>query len=154
MRPEPGWENRSWNGAAGLRQDRGRARRRLRIYSLIGVIFLYAIIQVGLSTEVSRRSNRVDHLRTEIDRAVTDLAVEQTRLESQRVFGQLLAMAEQGGFEPIGPHRTLAATTPPAATVGWVEQLTEDLHRGSRLLLPDALAQDIRAEGRGRGERP
>ncbi len=144
-----------WGGAAGLREERGRVRRRLKAALLVGVVFGYGLVQVWISTEAAERASRVDQLGSEIKRLEVDLTVNGARLASRRIYGELVAPAESRGFGPAAEYRGIVLRQKADQTgPGIWGDMAEELHRGSQLILPEALAQDLWAEGRGRGRRP
>jgi hypothetical protein len=153
--PGADWERRCWKGAAGLRVERGRIRRRFRTTALVGAVFFFALLQVRLSTEVAERGSRISRLQADLKRMEVDLAVARANLASRQIYGELIGPAQEGGFTTGGLRRTisveLAAPEPQADLMG---RMRSDLSRGARLLLPEALAQDVWVDDQGRAQRP
>jgi hypothetical protein len=153
--PGNDWERKCWKGAAGLRAERGRTRRRLKMVALVGGGFCFALLQVRLSTEAASRGSRITTLRSELKRMEVDLTVARSKLASRRIYSDLMGPAEEQGFGSGGKYRTITvATSAPKVKADLAGRVTSDLSRGARLILPVALAQDVWADGRGRARRP
>jgi hypothetical protein len=135
-----------WKGAAGLRAERGRERRRLRFAALVAVLFLYGLLQVRLGTEAAARGSRITGLRQELKKTEVDLTVAKARLASRQIYGALMIPAEESGFGPGGQHRTIALrVSAPVAGNRLVDQVRAELSAGASMLLPQALAQELKA---------
>jgi hypothetical protein len=155
MTANTGWEQRSWGGANGLREERSRARHRLEWAALVCVLFVYCLLQVRMSTEVAAVSSRINHRQAEVKRLEVDLAVAQAKLARRQIFGELIRPSEAEGFGPGGQYRTISLIqTAAAEPIGVWQQLGGELQRGAELILPAALAQDVLASDRGRSDRP
>ncbi len=155
MDVDTGWERHRWGGAAGLRAERGRVRRLWKAWFAAGLLLAFGLLKVHLSAQVAARASRIDTLRSEIRRLEVDLTVDQSHLASRQIFGNLVGPAADRGFGPLGEYRSILVTeaNSPAADGPW-DQLAEELHRGSQLILPEALAQDLWGGSRVHGKRP
>jgi hypothetical protein len=137
----------SWTGAAGLKAERGRLRRRLRWAGFTAVLFIFCLFQVHLCTEAAARGSRVTSLKAELTKIEVDLAVAKSRLANRQVYGTLMLSADQSGFGGGGKHRTIAMNIPaPVPENRLVDQVRGELSAGVGVLLPQALAQDLRAD--------
>lgn len=144
-----------WGGSIAMREERGRNRRRLRAAALVTLVFCYGLFQVWMATKVAERGSRVSQLQREVSRLEENLALDKSRLASRQIYGRLLEPARLDGFGPGAQRRVLVL--PPEqspAQPGLWQQMTAELQRGSKLLLPEALAQDLWPEGRVRAGRP
>lgn len=144
MSVHTGWEQHRWGGARGLREERSRARRRLKWAALIGAGFVYCLLQVRVTTEVASIGSRISNRQAEVKRLEVDLAVARTELAQRQIFGQLIAPAQLQGFGPGGEYRTIPVTQwASQEPAGVWRQLEGELQRGAELLLPAALAQEV-----------
>lgn len=138
--------------AAGIREERWRLRRRMRRLLLVGIVFSYGLLQVWMGAEAARRGTRVSTLHAEIKALEVDLTVARARLESRQIYGELMTSASDQGFGTASERRTLELLVDTPPELGVWDQVSAELHRGSRFILREALARD--AEGRARADRP
>ena len=151
----PQEDHSTWRGSVSMREERGRNRRRLRVIALIGAFFGYGLMQVWLATQVAERGSHVSQLQRDVSRLEEDLAVSKSKLAGRQIYGELLVPAQRSGFAPGAQFRVLRMPgDQPRAEASLFSRMTAELQRGSKLFLPEAIAQDLWPGGRGRAHRP
>jgi hypothetical protein len=128
----------------------------MRAVLLVGALCAFGLARIWLSTEVSSQGSRLTGLRDRNKLLRTDLTVAQSRLDLRRMYGALLVPAERAGFASAVGRRTVQVEAPAsAAAPGAWSQLSAEMRHGSRLVLPEAFAQERRdSRVRDDGARP
>jgi hypothetical protein len=138
-----------------LREERGRSRRRARWAALVGLVFVYCLLQVKMTTRAAALGADISRLSDQVKKLEVDLEVAKSQVASRQIYGDLMAQGGKSGFGPGGRHRIIAVAEPTAAqSSDLTQQLKSDLSEGVRYLLPQALAREVLAGGRSRAQRP
>lgn len=132
--------------ALPFREERSRAKRKVLLGAGVAGLFVACLIQVWLTTHVAEATGRVNRMAQSVELTEIDLAIARAELSQRQVFSELSASAEKAGFRRDGriEEVALGGETPQRSPV--IEQLAEDLVRGSFRLMSEARAQDLRPE--------
>jgi len=104
------------------------------------LLFAAGMARIWLSVAVADHASQVHQLEAEIAQLEVDLSIAADALEQRRAYAEVVSSARAAGFERGA--RTHLVPIPEAAPRpdGMLEQIAEDLQRGSRLILAEALA--------------
>ena len=134
-------ERRSWRP----REGGFEADRRLRTLFGFGawcalLLFAAGMARIWLSVAVADHSSQVHRLEGEIAQLEVDLSIAADDLEQRRAYAEVISSAQEVGFGR-GAHTHLVPIPEAVPRAdGMLEQIAEDLQRGSRLILAEALA--------------
>ncbi len=144
-----------WRGSVALRAERTARHRRMRSVVLVLAVFAYALLQIRISTEIAERGSRVTQLSREMARLQEEIKIARARLDRVQIYPDLLEPAQAAGFAPGGTHRVIWSSEESQAAEAdlWAE-VRGELKRGTDVLLPQAIAREIRPPERGRAQRP
>ncbi len=137
------------NGRQLFQTARAQERRKSTGLGLLGVVFVYALVQVWLNVEVAERRSRVNTLRTDLAETDAERGVVESRLRRASTYGELAQIEAARGLVTNGAREEIVLVATSALPTPAETTPTKALQAGLLGIVP--LVGDEARAGESRG---